>query len=60
VLLADTIPGADFAVIDGGSHFSMIEDAAKRRSSVLPWLRSRAAAIPAVRTDGNPGRVARA
>lgn len=39
-LLADTIPGADFAVIEGGSHFSMIEDSAKLRSTVVPWLRS--------------------
>jgi proline iminopeptidase len=42
-LLADTIPGADLAVIEGGSHFSMIEDAAKLRSAVVPWLRSRLA-----------------
>jgi proline-specific peptidase len=39
-LLADTIPGADFAVIEGGNHFSMIEDAAKLESTVVPWLRS--------------------
>jgi proline-specific peptidase len=39
-LLADTIPGASFAVIEGGSHFSMIEDAAKLRAAVVPWLRS--------------------
>ena len=26
-LLVDTIPGADFAVIEGGSHFSMVEGA---------------------------------
>jgi proline iminopeptidase len=43
-LLAGTIPGADFAVIDGGSHFSMIEDAAKLRAAVVPWLRSHGAA----------------
>jgi len=43
-LLAGTIPGADFAVIEGGSHFSMIEDAAKLRRAVLPWLRSHGAA----------------
>jgi proline iminopeptidase len=42
-LLASTIPGADFAVIEGGSHFSMIEDAAKLRSAVVPWLRSHGA-----------------
>jgi proline iminopeptidase len=43
-LLASTIPGADFAVIEGGSHFSMIEDAAKLRAAVVPWLRSHGAA----------------
>ena len=42
-LLAYTIPGATFAVIDGGSHFSMIEDAAELRSTVVPWLRSHGA-----------------
>ena len=39
-LLAGTIPGADFALIEGASHFSMIEDAAKLRAAVVPWLRS--------------------
>ncbi len=38
-LLADTIPGADFVVIENGSHFSMIEDAAALRSAVVPWLK---------------------
>jgi proline iminopeptidase len=42
-LLAATIPRADFTIIEGGSHFSMIEDAAKLRSVVVPWLRSRGA-----------------
>jgi pimeloyl-ACP methyl ester carboxylesterase len=42
-LLADTIPRATFAVIEGGSHFSMIEDAAKLRGTVVPWLRSQGA-----------------
>jgi proline iminopeptidase len=42
-LLADTIPGATFAIIEGGSHFSMIEDAAKLRGTVVPWLRSHGA-----------------
>jgi proline iminopeptidase len=42
-LLAGTIPGADFALIEGGSHFSMVEDAAKLRAAVVPWLRSHGA-----------------
>jgi pimeloyl-ACP methyl ester carboxylesterase len=46
-LLASTIPGADFAVIEGGSHFSMIEDAAKLRSTVVPWLLSHGASSSA-------------
>ena len=37
-LLADTIPGADYALIENGSHFSMIEDAAALRNVVVPWL----------------------
>jgi pimeloyl-ACP methyl ester carboxylesterase len=39
-LMADTIPATDFALIEGGSHFPMIEDAGKLRSTVVPWLRS--------------------
>jgi proline iminopeptidase len=38
-LLADTIPEADLVVIEGGSHFPMIEDAAALHSAVVPWLR---------------------
>ncbi len=37
-MLAGAIPGADFALIDGGSHFPMVEDAAALRSAVVPWL----------------------
>lgn len=36
--LAATIPQADFAVLYGGSHFPMIEDADQLRSTVVPWL----------------------
>ena len=39
-LLASTVPSADFEVIPGASHFSMIEDASSLRSAVVPWLRS--------------------
>lgn len=38
-LLADTIPDAGFVVIEGGSHFPMIEDADALHSAVVPWLR---------------------
>lgn len=36
--LAATIPNADFALIEGGSHFPMVEDAEQLRSTVMPWL----------------------
>jgi pimeloyl-ACP methyl ester carboxylesterase len=38
-LLAATIPGADYVLIENGSHFPMIEDAAALRNVVVPWLR---------------------
>jgi proline iminopeptidase len=38
-VLVDTIPDADFALIEGGSHFPMIEDADRLRGVVVPWLR---------------------
>jgi pimeloyl-ACP methyl ester carboxylesterase len=37
-LLAATIPGAELAVIEAGSHFPMVEDADRLRTVVLPWL----------------------
>lgn len=37
--LAATIPNADFALIEGGSHFPMVEDAEQLQATVLPWLR---------------------
>ena len=40
-LLADTIPGADYVLIENGSHFSMIEDAAALRGAVVAWLKKR-------------------
>ncbi len=36
--LAATIPSADFALLEGGSHFPMVEDAEQLRSTVVPWL----------------------
>ena len=36
--LAATIPNADFALIEGGSHFPMVEDAEQLRTTVMPWL----------------------
>jgi pimeloyl-ACP methyl ester carboxylesterase len=32
-------PGAEFVLIENGSHFSMIEDAQVLRDRVVPWLR---------------------
>ena len=36
--LAASIPNADFGVIEGGSHFPMVEDAEQLRNTVVPWL----------------------
>ncbi len=36
--LAAAIPNADFELIEGGSHFPMVEDAEPLRTTVLPWL----------------------
>ena len=36
--LAATIPDANFALIAGGSHFPMIENAEQLRNAVVPWL----------------------
>jgi len=36
--LAASIPNADFALIEGGSHFPMVEDAEQLRNTVVPWL----------------------
>ena len=36
--LAGAIPDADFTVIEGASHFAMIEDADELRSAVVPWI----------------------
>ncbi len=36
--LARTIPGAELTLIDGGSHFPMVEDTDRLKSAVLPWL----------------------
>ena len=36
--LAASIPNADFALIEGGSHFPMVEDAEQLRTTVMPWL----------------------
>ncbi len=36
--LAATIPDADFALLDGGSHFPMVEDPEQLRTTVVPWL----------------------
>lgn len=36
--LADTIPGADYVLLEGASHFAHIEDAGQLAHAVLPWL----------------------
>lgn len=36
--LVDTIPGADYVLLEGASHFSHIEDADRLADAVLPWL----------------------
>ena len=41
--LVDTIPGADYALLEGAGHFSHIEDADQLASTVLPWLAKHAA-----------------
>jgi proline iminopeptidase len=36
--LVDTIPGADFVLLEGSNHFAHIEDPAPLANVVLPWL----------------------
>jgi proline iminopeptidase len=36
--LVDTIPGADYVLLDGANHFPHIEDADQLTNGVLPWL----------------------
>ncbi len=36
--LAATIPNADFALLEGASHFPMVEDFEQLRTTVVPWL----------------------
>lgn len=40
--LAASIPNADFALLEGASHFPMVEDAEQLRTTVVPWLRKHA------------------
>jgi proline iminopeptidase len=40
--LANTIPNADFQLIEGASHFPMIEAADTLRRAVVPWIRKHA------------------
>lgn len=40
--LAASIPNADFALLDGASHFPMVEGAEQLRTTVVPWLRKHA------------------
>jgi pimeloyl-ACP methyl ester carboxylesterase len=41
--LADTIPGADYVLLEGASHFAHLEDADQLANGVLPWLTKDAA-----------------
>lgn len=41
--LVDTIPGADYVLLEGASHFAHIEDAGQLAQAVLPWLAKHAA-----------------
>jgi len=41
--LVDTIPGADYVLLEGASHFAHIEDAEQLANAVLPWLTKHAA-----------------
>jgi proline iminopeptidase len=36
--LVDTIPGADYILLEGAGHFAHIEDADQLANAVLPWL----------------------
>jgi proline iminopeptidase len=36
--LVDTIPGADFVLLEGAGHFPHVEDGDQLASAVLPWL----------------------
>jgi proline iminopeptidase len=40
--LAATIPTADFVLLEGASHFPMVEDADRLHDAVVPWLRRHA------------------
>jgi proline iminopeptidase len=37
-VLVDTIPGADYVLLEGAAHFAHIEDADQLADAVLPWL----------------------
>ena len=41
--LADTIPGADFVLVEEANHFALIEDPEPLHSAVVPWLRKKIA-----------------
>ena len=41
--LVDTIPGADYVLLEGANHFAHIEDADQLANAVLPWLTKYAA-----------------
>lgn len=40
--LVETIPGADYVLLGGASHFAHVEDAVQLAGAVLPWLNKNA------------------
>ncbi len=40
--VANTVPGADFVLLEGASHFPMVEDPDALRAAVVPWIRKQA------------------
>jgi proline iminopeptidase len=40
--LVETIPGADYVILDGASHFAHVEDAKQLAGAALPWLNKNA------------------
>jgi proline iminopeptidase len=37
-VLVDTIPGADYVLLEDAGHFAHIEDADQLANAVVPWL----------------------
>lgn len=48
--LVDTVPGADYVLLERASHFAHIEDADQLANAVLPWLTKHATWSRAIQT----------